>query len=473
MYTFHGAPQVPESGYDGILGGSINLGGDHILPPDSYSNGLSLQNNPAVSEHIPHDEMLSDVLKSPTPSSRLVGEPAYCAGRHCCHWTVNGLSCNNHYPSAEDLDRHVALDHAGKQWNAQPSGDYYCHWAGCSKTESFGNKPKLTRHIHSHTGHKPHQCRFPDCGKGFVTKEQLKNHETTHTKTREHICPQCGKGFAVKTALTSHMNVHKGAKPYICDECGKGFADSSNLSKHKAIHKRTGAKKSRSQRQSLANPWMPVNTSQPSPAHHLTSENLAFNSSFASDNPTQSIEAALQACCAIPCFDNQCSDVDRIPCRSVSPCKSAPCSNQGCSPDCIEPCELENCEVEECHHELPLCDDGDCFQDCNLADCGPDCGFHDCFPHCTAHLCGDYDQTSTDCDTTPPEPMHPTMSHLPACTSQSVTGGFEAEGWQLSSRPLTSGLSMGFDGGDGGGLSDGFEKLHEYINADVGGRVAR
>ncbi|RMY57053.1 hypothetical protein D0865_03313 [Hortaea werneckii] len=190
-------------------------------------------------------------LPSPvTPTSRLAGEPAFCAGRHCCQWSDGSYVCNNHYPSAEDLDRHVAQDHAGKLPSGQPSGEYHCHWAGCSKTESFGNKPKLTRHIHSHTGHKPHQCRHPGCGKGFVTKEQLKNHETTHTKTKQHVCPECGKGFAVKTALTSHMNVHRGTKPYICDECGKGFADSSNLSKHKAIHKRAALKKSHSRRQS-------------------------------------------------------------------------------------------------------------------------------------------------------------------------------------------------------------------------------
>ena len=171
----------------------------------------------------------TDSVQSPGLASRLAGEPAFCAGRHCCQWSVNNYTCNYHYPSAEDLDRHVAADHAGKSPGGQPSGDYHCHWAGCSKTESFGNKPKLTRHIHSHTGHKPHQCKHPGCGRGFVTKEQLKNHETTHTRTKEHVCPECGKGFAVKTALTSHMNVHKGAKPYICDECGKGFADSSNL----------------------------------------------------------------------------------------------------------------------------------------------------------------------------------------------------------------------------------------------------
>ncbi|KAI6842456.1 hypothetical protein KC340_g1691 [Hortaea werneckii] len=258
-------------------------------------------------------------LPSPvTPTSRLAGEPAFCAGRHCCQWSDGSYVCNNHYPSAEDLDRHVAQDHAGKLPSGQPSGEYHCHWAGCSKTESFGNKPKLTRHIHSHTGHKPHQCRHPGCGKGFVTKEQLKNHETTHTKTKQHVCPECGKGFAVKTALTSHMNVHRGTKPYICDECGKGFADSSNLSKHKAIHKRAALKKSHSRRQSACTSCHDSALASPSlmgPPHGMAT---TFGSPYLPDFPAPSIEAATADMlppeyCGLPCFDTHCNNVEKVP----------------------------------------------------------------------------------------------------------------------------------------------------------------
>ncbi|KAI7277275.1 hypothetical protein KC345_g6705 [Hortaea werneckii] len=260
-------------------------------------------------------------LPSPvTPTSRLAGEPAFCAGRHCCQWSDGSYVCNNHYPSAEDLDRHVAQDHAGKLPSGQPSGEYHCHWAGCSKTESFGNKPKLTRHIHSHTGHKPHQCRHPGCGKGFVTKEQLKNHETTHTKTKQHVCPECGKGFAVKTALTSHMNVHRGTKPYICDECGKGFADSSNLSKHKAIHKRAALKKSHSRRQSACTSCHDSALASPSLMGPPPGMATTFGSPYLPDFPAPSIEAATADMlppeyCGLPCFDTHCN----APTHATSP----------------------------------------------------------------------------------------------------------------------------------------------------------
>lgn len=106
------------------------------------------------------------------------------------------------------------------------------------------------RHVHSHTGFKPFPCPYPGCDKGFVTKEQLKNHETTHTKARKYKCDQCGKAFAVKSALTTHITaVHKEKKTHKCDTCGKAFADSSNLSKHKQTHFRdSGVRKQRGRR---------------------------------------------------------------------------------------------------------------------------------------------------------------------------------------------------------------------------------
>ena len=187
------------------------------------------------------------------PSGKLAGASATQYGHFCCSWLVHGEPCLLCFQSAEALDNHIKTDHAGKD------GDYRCLWQDCSKHDSsattsrpmnFGNKPKLMRHVHSHTGYKPFPCLYPGCDKGFVTKEQLKNHETTHTKSRKYQCDQCGKAFAVKSALTTHITaVHEEKKTHRCEICGKAFADSSNLSKHKQTHFReSGIRKQRSRR---------------------------------------------------------------------------------------------------------------------------------------------------------------------------------------------------------------------------------
>lgn len=196
---------------------------------------------PATMTTIPHHHH--------NPSGRLAGASATLDGHFCCSWLIHDQPCFLCFQSAEALDNHIKNDHAGKD------GTYRCFWQDCSKHDNitqiagainFGNKPKLMRHVHSHTGFKPFPCSYPGCEKGFVTKEQLRNHETTHTKSRKYKCDQCDKAFAVKSALTTHVTaVHDEKKIHSCDICGKAFADSSNLSKHKQTHFREIATKKR------------------------------------------------------------------------------------------------------------------------------------------------------------------------------------------------------------------------------------
>ena len=205
------------------------------------------------------------------PSGRLAGASATLAGHFCCSWLIQGQPCFLCFESAQALDNHIKNDHAGKD------GTYRCLWQDCCKHDpatktsgsiNFGNKPKLMRHVHSHTGYKPFPCPYPGCDKGFVTKEQLKNHETTHTKSRKFKCDQCGKAFAVKSALTTHITaVHEEKKIHKCDLCGKAFADSSNLSKHKQTHFRdSGVRKQRGRRGTLSATATASAGSSPSPS---------------------------------------------------------------------------------------------------------------------------------------------------------------------------------------------------------------
>ncbi|KAF2857980.1 hypothetical protein K470DRAFT_260261 [Piedraia hortae CBS 480.64] len=258
-------------------------------------------------------------------------------GRYGCQWTVAGQTCGCNFVSAESLDQHVVAEHVARQ-------PHQCCWLGCEKAISFGSRPKLTRHIHSHTGHKPYICSAPGCDRGFVTKEQLKNHETTHTRAKSHVCSICARGFAVRTALTSHMNVHRGMKPYVCDECGKAFADSSNLSKHKASHRR-GLRASRARRIS---------------ATTLSARSSEYH------KPTPSIEPE-SSYCELPCFDSHCPDSVRLPCRSASPCVSAPCCDSACL-QLTEPCVDQVCPAMEPPCLLSDCPEANIWK-CHAQNC--------------------------------------------------------------------------------------------------------
>lgn len=236
-----------------------------LTPPDSVaeSSFSHFGEDASLAEALSNYQSCHDCTTLTTvphhhhPPGRLAGASATLDGHFCCSWLLHeDQPCYLCFQSAEALDHHIKNDHAGKD------GTYRCHWQICAKHDkfhqtsepiNFSNKPKLMRHVHSHTGYKPFTCPFPGCDKGFVTREQLKNHETTHTKTRRFKCDKCDKAFAVKSALTTHFTaVHLEEKLHKCEVCGKGFADSSNLSKHKQTHWRDqhkgGVRKQRSRR---------------------------------------------------------------------------------------------------------------------------------------------------------------------------------------------------------------------------------
>ena len=50
--------------------------------------------------------------------------------------------------------------------------------------------------------------RLQKCGKGFIQKVHLRNHELKHTGERPYLCIQCGKSFLTSSNLKEHIKHH-------------------------------------------------------------------------------------------------------------------------------------------------------------------------------------------------------------------------------------------------------------------------
>ena len=194
--------------------------------------GLNLPFRP---DDCPTPDLTTSLKSTPTVSSE--------ASILKCHWqrTSDGVErlCGLCFDSTEALHRHLEKAHVdGLQREDKDNNGFYCHWEGCDRylCKSFQARPKLKRHMQTHTLYKPYTCDV--CGVQMKTKDAMEKHARTHTGDRPYECKVlgCKKVFATSTELKTHMVVHSGEKPHQCPICKECFADSSNLSKHKKTH---------------------------------------------------------------------------------------------------------------------------------------------------------------------------------------------------------------------------------------------
>ena len=77
----------------------------------------------------------------------------------------------------------------------------------------------------------------PDCGIIVAGSARLNNHKkTVHMKDKPFKCDICGKGFIQKRFLEEHQNVHTGAKPFKCKYCPKAFGSQGTHAGHEKSH---------------------------------------------------------------------------------------------------------------------------------------------------------------------------------------------------------------------------------------------
>ncbi|QIW95990.1 hypothetical protein AMS68_001508 [Peltaster fructicola] len=75
-------------------------------------------------------------------------------------------------------------------------------------------------------------CLYPDCGKKFGRKENIRAHIQTHLGDRQFRCNDCGKCFVRQHDLKRHAKIHSGVKPNVCP-CGMSFARQDALTRHR------------------------------------------------------------------------------------------------------------------------------------------------------------------------------------------------------------------------------------------------
>ncbi|KAK7439993.1 zinc-finger protein [Stygiomarasmius scandens] len=217
----HSFPQQSDSG---IIFSEGEISSASGTPPPAYD--VSRQ-SPFV-QH-PHISPLQTNL-----SSRSKGKAkAADSDEHACLWQ----DCQETFTTCDELTNHLALVHIGSG-----KAHYECFWKDCSRNgqKGFTSKQKICRHLQSHTGHRPFQCKL--CNQNFSEAATLQQHMRRHTQEKPYVCdyPGCGKSFAITGALTIHKRTHNGHKPFKCTYCERAFAESSNLSKHLRTH--TGAR---------------------------------------------------------------------------------------------------------------------------------------------------------------------------------------------------------------------------------------
>lgn len=131
---------------------------------------------------------------------------------------------------------------------------------------------QLAKRAKTPPSERPYGCPVETCSRRFSRSDELTRHMRTHTGQKPFQCRICMRNFSRSDHLTTHIRTHTGEKPFACDTCGRRFARSDERRRHMKIHLREQAKREEeASKKALAAQSHPNLNTVPSPQFQVPS----------------------------------------------------------------------------------------------------------------------------------------------------------------------------------------------------------
>ena len=138
--------------------------------------------------------------------------------------------CAQFLANKENLEQHLINKHTVRECDS-------CEYITEDKRELRRHKtihdPKEQETHEEKKEVKIHECTEAECGKTFTNLDKLKSHQRKCIKVE---CPECHKRVSMDYLNKHITNAHQNnEKKYCCDQCGKAFVDKFRMEQHEQV----------------------------------------------------------------------------------------------------------------------------------------------------------------------------------------------------------------------------------------------